>query len=770
MKWIKRKKRNDGPDGKRGSGTTDTRTVRRATVLGCAFVACGALLLLRILLLQTVDYEKYQNKVINQMTTEVEVAAERGNIYDTNGILLATDVTCYRVFISPRTIENVSKLEGVAYDTLIAGGMSEILGVSYDHVLKQTTYTKYLDRTLARQVDEDTAEKVEEFIDKHELQNMVFLQAGTTRYYPQDTLACHVLGFTGSDGAGQYGLELSYNKVLSGTNGKYITARDSLGNEMPYEYQSYIEPQDGHSVVTTIDVYIQAALEEQLKTTYIESSGQNRACGIVMDVNTGAILAMATYPDFDLNDPRTLNSDSQALLDSFGFAVDSAEYTAKKQELQLNTWSNKAITEVYMPGSTFKMVTAAMAYEENLVSTTETHTCTGSYTVSGRRIHCHKREGHGTLTFAEGIQQSCNPWLMKMGLRVGQENFYDYFKSFGYLEKTGIDLPGEGSSIFYQQDKFTELDLATSSFGQNFKISPIQQITAISAVANGGYLVQPHLVKEVQDSDGNMIESYGQNVRRQVISEETCKVISGILEEGVSGSGGAKNAYVAGYRVAAKTGTSEKIDKKAETGEEYYVCSCVGYAPADDPQIAVLIMVDEPTSGVLYGSYVAAPYVANVMEVALPYLGVEAVYTEQELANMAVTVPNVVGWSPSYAQSYAEDLGFTVEIVGEGGVVRSQSPTSNVKVESDKAKLILYTETGAERVMVKVPDLSGMTAVAANETLAARGLNIRIEGTNNYLSGTGAVAIRQSLAAGTEVERGTVVTVTFRNKDDNDLT
>ena len=761
MKWIKRTWR---------KGTFSDGLAWRAGALGVVFLACMGLLLLRILLYQTVDYDKYQDKVINQMTTEVEVAAERGNIYDTNGILLATDVTSYRVFISPRTIKNVSEAESTPYDVLIADGLSGILGVSREHILDQTTYTRYLDRTLARQVNEEVADQVRAFIDEHELQNMVFLQAGSTRYYPQSTLACHVLGFTGSDGAGQYGLELSYDSTLSGTNGKYVVARDSLGNEMPYEYQSYIEAKDGNSIVTTIDVYIQAALEEELKTTYIESGGQNRACGIVMDVNTGAILAMATYPDFNLNDPRALNSDSQALLDSFGYDVGSTEYVEKKQELQLETWSNKPITEVYMPGSTFKVVTAAMAYEEDLVDDTETHVCIGSFVVLGRKIHCHKTEGHGRLTFAEGIQQSCNPWLMKMGLRIGQEIFYKYFRSFGYLEKTGIDLPGEGNSIFYQEDKFTELDLATSSFGQNFKISPIQQITAISAVANGGYLVQPHLVKEVQDSDGNVIATYGTNVRRQVVSKETCQTLSTILAEGVSGSGGAKNAYVAGYRVAAKTGTSEKIDKKAETGEEYYVCSCVGYAPADNPQIAVLIMVDEPTKGVLYGSYVAAPYVANVLEVALPYLGVEAVYTQQELDNMAVTVPSVVGWSRNPAKSYAEEFGFEVEFVGEGNVVRSQSPAAGAKVDGKGGKLILYTEAGADRVMVKVPNLLDMKAVAANKTLTNSGLNIRIEGTNNYLSGTGAVAISQSIPPGTEVEKGTVVTVTFRNKDDNDLT
>ncbi len=744
----------------------DTGTLKRASLLWIIMIAGFVYLLIRILLLQTAGYDKYQNKVLNQLTTESTVKAERGKIYDTNRSVLATNVTTYRVFISPKTIMNYSEEQGVKYDEMIAEGLSAILDTTYENVMKQTTYTKYLDRTIAREVNEDTAALVEAFIDENKLHNMIFLQAGSTRYYPHGTMACHVIGFTTSDGTGAYGLELQYDDILAGTNGRYITARDSHGNEMPYEYQSYIEPAGGHSIVTTLDTYVQSVVEEQIAQTYIESKGQNRALGIVMDVNTGGILGMAVYPGFDLNDPRTLNEDSRTVLEKSGYAEDSSEYLALKQELQLTMWSNKAVTEAYMPGSTFKMVTASMAYEEDLVVDSERFYCPGYYVVNGITIHCHKTTGHGSLTFAEGIQQSCNPVLMMMGLRIGRDRFYKYFKSFGYLEKTGIDLPGEGVSIFYTPDSFKELDLATASFGQNFKITPIQQITAVAAVANGGYLVTPHLLKEELDSDGNVVKSYETNIRRQVISTETARTLAKILEEGVAGDGGAKNAYVAGYRVAAKTGTSEKVDKKDASGREYYVCSCVGFAPADDPQVAVLILVDEPTAGVLYGSYVAAPYVANVMEAILPYLGVEARYTDKELANLALTVPSYESWTASLAEQYARAAGFDVEIRGEGSYVRSQSPAAGVKVESARAKLIFYTEKSMEHTTVKVPDLLGKTAVAANETLANRRLNIRVLGTNNYLSGTGAVAIKQDPAPGTEVEAGTVVTVTFRSKDD----
>ena len=752
--------------------TTDTGTVKRASVIGLMVVIAFLILLLRILKLQTVEYTYYRDKVSNQITTEAEVIADRGKIYDRNGVLLATSVTTYRVFIAPRIVAQMSEAQELKYDVLIATELSGILDVEYDYILKQTTYTKYLDRTLARNVDEEVAEKVRKVIKDNDLEDMVFLQAGTTRYYPGGTLACHALGFTGSDGAGQYGLELKYDSILAGTNGRYITARDSHGGEMPYEYQSYIEARDGHSIITTLDINIQSTLEEQLRATYTESGGQNRATGMVIDVKTGEILAQATYPDFDLNNPRKLNEFDAETLAQSGFTADSEEYAKLRQELQLTTWSNKAVTEVYMPGSTFKIVTASMAYEENLVNPTETFYCPGHhYPLEGSKIkiHCHKTTGHGSQTFAVGLQNSCNPVLMMMGARIGRERFYDYFRAFGYLEKTGIDLPGEGTSIFYQESAFSELDLATASFGQNFKVSPIQQLMAVTAVANGGYLLTPRMVKEVIDSEGNTITTYSTDVKRQIISTETAKKLAEVLEGGVSGGAGAKNAYVAGYRVAAKTGTSEKIDKKNETGKEYYICSCVGFAPADDPEIAVIILVDEPTKGVLYGSTVAAPYLANVMRDVLPYLGVEAVYTDKELANMAVEAPSLVTWYASVAKSQAESMGFEVEIVGGGSVVKSQVPAPRTLMESHNAKIILYTESDMEKTTVTMPDLSGKTAVAANEILANFGLNIRIAGTNNYMSGSGAVAVAQSHAPGSEVERGTVITVTFRNQDADDI-
>ncbi len=763
-------------------------------------------LLVRVLLLQTAGYNRYQQKVLEQMTTESRVNATRGNIYDRNGVLLATNVNTYRVFISPSSIADAQSNhnevgDGIQLDVLISQNLSAILGVRYEDVLKQTTYTKYLDRTIKKEVHEDVADQVRQFIAAYGLERMIYLETTSTRYYPYSTMASHVLGFTGSDGKGLYGLEYSYNQLLAGSDGKYITARDAQGNEMPYPYKEYIAAKDGYNVNSTLDVFVQSALEEELKAAYLNSDGENRAAGIVMDVNTGEILGMASYPSFDLNDPWTLDEESQMKLLNSGYALGSDEYAKVKQQLLLSMWSNKAITEAYIPGSTFKVITASMALEESVVTLNETFDCCGSKKVLGHTIKCHKVQGHGTLTFVQGIQQSCNPILMTMGERIGKSDFYSYLKAFGYLEKTGIDLPGEGTSLFASEAAFTELDLAIYAFGQNFNVTLMQQITAISAVANGGYLVTPHTVSSITDSNGSVIQSYGTNVRRQVVSAQVCQTVSQILEGGVSGDGGAKNAYVAGYRIAAKTGTSEKKERECprcdSTGiptvvegvtkymcsicqyvgeisefevSQDYVCSTVAYAPADNPQYAVIIIVDEPTRGTLYGSTVAAPYVANVMETILPYLGVEAVYSEAELQKMTVKVPDCKYYRGTVAKRQCENAGFRVEFVGSpDGVIYKQYPEAGTVVEKNAGVIVFYTDKEASEENVKVPNLVGMTAAAANQKLIDAGLNIRIQGTKNYLSGKGPTAMTQSIAPGTVVPRGTVIEVTFLYGDDKDL-
>ena len=755
------------------------KILRRSTVVGAIIAIAFFVLAVRILWLQTAGFEKYQNLVISQMTTVSKVKAERGKIYDRNGNVLATSITAYRVFISPKSIEQNQKEvnEGTSdkevqvedYVDLICRQLSKILDISYDKIKEHTTYTQYLDRTVARDVNEECADRIRALISEYELEDMIYLEATSKRYYPNNELASHLIGFTSNDGTGLYGLELQYNSYLSGTDGKYITARDSHGNEMPYDYESYIPPQNGYDIITTTDIYVQSVLEEELLATLTECQASNRACGIVMDVKTGAILAMATSEGYDLNAPRELNDYYTGVLAGSGYEEGSEEYTKLRQELLFEMWQNKAITDTYMPGSTFKVITTAMTLEENLVQIDEMFTCTGAMKVGNRTIKCHKLTGHGHVTFARGLQESCNPVLMTIGLRLGTEKYESYFDAFGYFDKTGVDLPGEANSIFF--DPFTEIDLAVASFGRNFKITALQQLCGIVAVANGGYLMQPYVVDKIVDASGNPVYEVGNTEKRQVVSTEVCRTIADILEEGVSGGYGGKNCYVAGYKIAAKTGTSEKMDKVDENGERSYrVASCIAYAPADDPQVAMIFIVDEPTVGTRYGSQVAAPYVANVMEAILPHLGIDPEYTEEELANLAIETPSLVYWYPEQAKEYAETVGFEVELVGEGKFVMQQSPAKGVLVEKKNARIVLYLGDAEPQNDVSVPDLIGKTAVAANQLLVNAGLNIKLEGSSTHLAGTSAVVISQSHAPGELVGRGEVITVVMRYVDEEEIT
>ena len=805
-------------------GLPNKRVRSRAGWLCIVLTVLFLILSLRIFIYQTFQFDEFEQKVIDQITQETTVSADRGNIYDTNGVVLATNVTTYRLFLDPAAISRQSDEDGIDYAALIAGGVSAIesLGVSYESVMKEAAQTRYRDRTLARHISEIQADEVRKFILENGLDDLALLhlEATSKRYYPYDELACHVLGFTSSDGAGLYGLEYQYDEVLSGTDGKYIGAKDSFGNELVYDYESYIPAIDGYNITTTIDVYIQAALEEQLKATYLESDGKNRACGIVMDTETGAILAMAVYPSYDLNNPRELNYQLKEVLaaaieeiEESGIQEGTEEYaalaldiycrkTSQKastvkepldtyekfydllyQTLMMSAWSNKAINEMYYPGSTFKVITAAMAYEENLVDDNDNNfvNCQGYSIVLDRKIKCHDHSGHGSVSFARGLQQSCNPALMKIGSLIGAERYLNYFTAFGYFEKSGIDISGESvttkGSTFWSDDDFlnsaqTPLNLAVASFGQNFKISPIAHLTAINAVANDGYLVTPHFIKEITDNEGNVIYSHETEIRRQVISAETSLKVSTVLEEGVSGDGGSRNAYVAGYRVAAKTGTSEKKDTHSEYTDTPYVCSAVAYAPFDNPKLTAMILVDEPTDGVLYASTIAAPYIANLLEQILPYYGVEAEYSDKDLDKQTITAPFLIQSGVGGATELAEMMGFKVKVIGDGEKVKAQSPAPGSQLERGSATIYLYTTDEAvnSEKTVRVPDLISekTTAYAANGMLLNLGLNIKITGTKNYMSGKGAYVVAQDIAPGTEVPIGTVVNVTFRYLDDTD--
>ncbi len=800
----------------------DRRTHKRAYVALAVFAVLVLWIIIKLFIMQVVDYEDYQMKVIKQMTTEVEVNPDRGIIYDTNGNIIATNITTYSVVISPqdiidevRTTEeerpdswliklmdflmslkkgggeeekvyksdwvdlNGNEVHNIYMNEFIANSLSEILGVEKDFVLEKADLTGRRYEVIAKNVDEETAEEVLKLIDSNGLDRQIFLITSSKRYYPYNTLAAHVIGFTDADGKGLYGMENYYNNILEGKSGRYITAQDAKHNDMPFEYETYVEAQDGYNLTSTVDMYIQFELENQLEAALNDHQAANRVTGIVMDVDTCGILAMATAPTFDLNAPRELSPEmTEVIYKTFDnnvkneleqYEAGSEEYESILKKYALSAmWKNKAITETYEPGSTFKIMTTAMALEEGVVTPQDTFYCSGALSVEGypKPIHCHKRTGHGLVTFRVGLQQSCNPTLMTVGLRLGQEKFYNYFEQFGYNAVTGIDLPNEIATYYHDYQNFTIASLAVYSFGQTFKTTALQQLTAISAVANGGKLITPHVLKDILDDDGNVVQSYETDVKRQVVSEETCKTITEILEEGVSGNGGARNAYTAGYKVAAKTGTSEKKDKKDENGEySLRVGSCVAYAPADDPKVAVIFIVDEPSAGSVFGSVVAAPYVSNLMSFILPYMGYEPSYTEEELEKVEIGVSNYVGSTVENAEA---DLGWreiNYKIIGDGLTVTSQIPAGGSTMTKKDGILYLYTGDAIPTTDIEVPDLVGKTAEAANRIVTNLGLNVSISGASN---GSSATVSSQSPAAGEVVSAGTVVTIEMRHNISSD--
>lgn len=714
------------------------------------FMLLWAVLIIRLFYLQIIDNEKYEKNVIDNVERETSVNANRGIIYDCNMVQLASNETTWRIFISPRDIEDTTEA------TLIATRLSEILGVDFKEIYEKTQKVNRADETIKKDITEEEFDKVVAFIKEYELDRKINYEAYTKRYYPYGSLAANTIGFVGTDG-GLIGLELEYDNELTGVAGKYITARDAQGNRMPYKYDSYIEAENGANLVTTIDTRIQSVLEEQLKQTYYDSLPTNRCCGIVMDVNTGGVLAIAVYPSFDLNDPYTLDPESTEKLNESKLAEGSDEYNKLYWELVYSLWKNKAVTELYEPGSTFKVVTTAMALNENVTTFEDEYYCSGALNVDGydQPIACHKTSGHGLVTYRVGLQQSCNPTLMQVAFKIGKQTFYNYFKSFGYSERTGIDLPGEATSIYAEYSNFSNVSLAVYSFGQTFKVTPIQQIRGICAVANGGYLVTPHIVSKIVDDEGNVVKVFEEKNYRQVVSTEVCKEISEVLEEGVAGDGGAKNTYVAGYKIAAKTGTSQKRDI---TDEELVVGSTVAYVPADDPKVAVLIMVDEPRIGSYYGSVVAAPYVANTLSGILPTLGVEKTYSEEDSMLITTAITDYTKLIATDAKQTIEAKGLNCEIIGEGEYVEAQSPASGTIFQKENGTVYLYTDAGAEKETATVPDVVDISPYSALRQLSNEGFNVLISGN----VGDGARVTAQSVEAGSELELGSVVKIDIR--------
>lgn len=739
-------------------------TRRRVRITLCAFLLFGAYLLTSLFKLQYLQHDYYTEKVYRQITTSSPLRAERGSIYDSNMNLLAATRTVWRIFLSTRDIKKAEKESGKDYSALIADGLSRLLDLDRDTLLAKIRNTNVLDVTVKNAAEENEYRTVLSFIEKHALQKLVFTEAQTSRYYPMGSLAAHVLGFTGSDNQGLYGLEYRYESTLAGKNGQYLYAKDANGQALPTEYATYIPAEDGYSLITTLDSYLQQTLEGELERIRTDHGVQNRVTGIVMDTKSGAVLAMATSSPFDPNDPFTLDETSQARLGTSGLAAGSEEYRAYRRELLQIMWSNKAVSEIYEPGSTFKIVTVAAALDLGIADLSDRFSCVGFYEVGGWHIKCHKIKGHGSgFTLAYGLQMSCNPTMMQLAERIGADRFYEAMEDFGYFEKTGIDLPSEGTTVFHKKSALGSTELATASFGQRFKVSVIAQLTAVAAVANGGNLVTPYLVEKVIDKDGSIVSEHQSTVRRRVISEETARSISAVLEEGVSGDGGAKNARVFGYKIAAKTGTSQKFDILDANGNSYLrIGSTVAYAPADEGGIAVIIVVDEPTGPVKYGSVVAAPYVASFLEKALPYLGYEKEGAEDE-----IRVENYVGMHIDTARKKAEEAGLSYRIIGNGDTVLGQTPSADSTVTGALSSILLYTEE-TEEEEITVPALLGLDAAEANRIAVDAGFNIRIEGVKDYLRIDGARVAAQSLPAGTTARRGDILTLTLLYYDSED--
>ena len=721
---------------------------KRLLLFSLALIIFTSYLIFNLFKLQILSHSYYKDKVYEQITTTSPLRANRGCIYDANMNLLAGTKTVWRIFISTRDIKKAEKESGYEYGELIAKSLSSILDTDYEKLIKKIKTSNVLDVTVKNSVSEEKYNEVLKFVKENRLEKLVFFESQSSRYYPAEELAAHVLGFCGSDNQGLYGLEYYYESTLKGTDGYYLYAKDANGNALNIDYSDYVAAKDGYSLVTTIDSYVQSKLEYELDRILREQSVQNRVTGIVMDTDTGAILAMATSSPFNPNSPYELDDISKRKLAESGYSEDSTEYKKLKTELMQVMWSNKAISETYEPGSTFKIVTVSAALDLRAADINDTFSCHGYYSVGGWRIKCHKTTGHGSgFNLAYGLQMSCNPTMMQIAERVGAENFYSYVKKFGYLEKTGIDLPSEAGTIFHKPENIGSTELATLSFGQRFKVSVISQLTAINAVANGGKLVTPYVVEKVIDSEGNVISQHETEVKRQVVSEEVARLVSKVLEEGVSGEGGAKNARVDGYEVAAKTGTSQKFDVLDANGNSYLrIGSTVAYAPALEGGISVIIVVDEPTGSVKYGSVVAAPYVSSLLESILPYLNYES---KNEIED--VSIGNYVGMKVDEAKSALVNLGVSYEIIGSGDTVLKQTPSGNDEITMKNTKVYLYT--CPSQMTVTVPSLVGMELGEATRVLINLGLNLKICGAG------GGTVIQQSLPYGAIVPKGEVITL-----------
>lgn len=706
----------------------------------------------RLAILMIADSEELQRKASEQQLYDTELSPTRGNIYDAKMNILATSATVWTVYITPKNIETEEE------KNLIADNLSQILGLTKEKVLEFTNKsTGYV--IVKKKVEKPEADQVRTFISDNKLGSIVGLDESSKRYYPNDNLASVVLGFVGDDNQGLAGIETYYENDLKGVPGRVVAAKNARGASMPFSYEKMVDATPGSSLVLTIDEYIQHVAEKYLEQAVIDNNVTQRGVCIVMDVSTGGILGMAIKDDFNPNQPFEISESAKASLNG----LEGDARAAKLGELRNSQWRNKAVSDPYEPGSVFKVVTGSAAIEENVTDMTKHYNCPGYIVVAGQRYSCHKTTGHGNENLAQAFQNSCNPVFITFGQLLGVSTFSKYFDAFGMTQKTGIDLPGEASPIYHSAANMGPVELASTSFGQTFKVTPIQLITAISAAVNGGYLVQPHLVSQILDENNNVKKTIDTTKKRQVVSAETSKLIRQLME-GVVNGGSGKNAYVAGYRVGGKTGTSQKVNEELGSNEKLRISSFCGVAPMDDPKVAVLVVLDEPHGANIYGGTIAAPVGGQVLGDILPYMGVEPQYTEEELSVMAIKTPDVLGKEKAAAENAIKSAGLRAKIVGNGGTVLRQVPAASQPI-SKGGTVVLYTESAEVTSTVTVPKLTGLTVAGVNTAAAGAGLNVQFEGT--ALTASGALSYRQSVVEGTSVEQGTTITVSFRSEDNN---
>ena len=724
--------------------------VKRILVLALAVTFFFAIDAVRLFYLQVTSGEDLAAKAESQQLYDTEVSAMRGTIYDSEGNVLAQSATVWNIFLDPH---NIAKEET---RTLIVDNLANILSFDEEEkaelLEKAKKDTRYV--VVAEKVENDIKEQISAFSAEYKLGTILGTEQATKRYYPYGSFASAAIGFTGSDNQGLSGVESYYDKELTGTNGRIITVKDAHSNRLPTDYETSVDAIDGNSLVLTLNQDIQYYLEKGLRTTMEEYQCKG-AYGVVMNCHTGAILAMSSMPDYDCNEPYKITYEkTQKALDKI---TDKEEKTQAQSLAVQNQWRNFTVSDTYVPGSVFKTFMASAALEENVVTLDTSYTCTGSIQVLNYRMNCHYHPGHGTQNLTQGLENSCNPFFITVGQKLGVHNYFKYFDAFGFTQKTGIDLPGEAAPQYYKENQYGIVELSSASFGQTNSLTPIQVCSGLCAIANGGTLVKPYIVSEIKDAKGNTVKKTEPTEVRRVISEDTSQKVRTMMKAVVD-EGTGKNGYVAGYRVGGKTGTSTKLGESKEGERNKYIVSFAAIAPADDPKLAMLIICDEPNQD-LGGGALCAPIAAQVVEQAMTVLNVEPKYDEEEMKNLSLNTPNVLNKNVADAKATLEAQNLTCRVIGDGETVLHQSPSSSSMIPA-KGRVVLYTEKDSKKT-VKVPDFTGLTISEANRAASDAGLNVEING-NNVSSAT-VVAYRQSTDKGTEVEIGSVVTVSFKN-------